>query len=178
MTHFEFVSVAVSLVYAVVLSRLLGSLPAVLAPDRRYWVHAAWALVLLGLAASNWYALWRIRDSDFTPPLFVLVLAQPAVMYVRATVLVSQEPGRVSDWKAHYYKTRVPFFAIGALGATTSALVIPMVVGESVDRLGTGVALALILLALVSANERVQAGVAVLAVVGMLNTLFSAIPTS
>ncbi len=178
MTHFEFVSVAVSRVYAVVLSRLLGSLPAVLASERRYWVHAAWAVALLGFAASNWYALWRLRGSEFTPLIFVHVLAQPAVMYVRAKELVSQEPGRVSDWKTHYYETRVPFFVVGALGVTISALVIPMVVGESIGWLGTGVALALVLLALVSANERVQEMVAVLAVAGMLITLFSASPIS
>jgi hypothetical protein len=39
MTHFECVSVAVSLVYSLVLAKLLGGLPSALRPEKRYWVH-------------------------------------------------------------------------------------------------------------------------------------------
>ena len=41
MTHFECVSVAVSLVYSLVLAKLLGGLPSALRPEKRYWVHSA-----------------------------------------------------------------------------------------------------------------------------------------
>ena len=45
MTQFEYVSVAVALVYSFAVARIVSALPAILAPDRRYWVHALWVVL-------------------------------------------------------------------------------------------------------------------------------------
>jgi hypothetical protein len=42
MSHFEYISVAASLIYSLILAKLLGSLPAALQPGKRYWVHSLW----------------------------------------------------------------------------------------------------------------------------------------
>ena len=47
MTQFEYVTVAVSMILALSFARLLGALGHVLAPGRRYWIHALWCLIML-----------------------------------------------------------------------------------------------------------------------------------
>ena len=49
MTQFEFISVAVSIVLALSMARLLTAVPHFLATGRRYWVHGLWAAVLLSM---------------------------------------------------------------------------------------------------------------------------------
>ena len=56
MSHFEFVSVAVSIVLALSAARLLTALPQVLSSGRSYWIHALWCLALLFAHMDFWWA--------------------------------------------------------------------------------------------------------------------------
>ncbi len=76
MTHFEFISVAVSIVLALSAARLLAALPHVLAPGRRYWIHALWSLALLFAHMDFWWTIWIYREIDpWTFTGFAVVMA-------------------------------------------------------------------------------------------------------
>jgi hypothetical protein len=46
-SRFEYVSVAVALLYSIGVGRLLTSIPDVFDQGRRYWVHAAWVVGII-----------------------------------------------------------------------------------------------------------------------------------
>ena len=174
MTHFEYISVALSLVFALVLSRLLGAIPFVLRTDRRYWVHALWVFNMLGLVALSWWATWSARNSRLTPIYFVLLLAIPGIMYVRSTVLVTARPGDVTSWRDHFYETRIWFFGLGVLGSG-NAIAAPLVGGAhwSADIVVVPALFALgLVVGVASDREFVHALLAVLAAAAILGALF------
>ena len=83
MTQFEFISVAVSIVLALSAARLLTAIPHVLAPGRRYWIHALWSVLLLLMHLSFWWAIWIYREIDpWTFRGFVAVMLTPAFLYL------------------------------------------------------------------------------------------------
>ena len=60
MDIFEYLSVAISIVLAMGLATLLRALRDVLAPARRYWVHALWVLQVAFLHVQLWWAYWGL----------------------------------------------------------------------------------------------------------------------
>ena len=104
MTQFEFISVAVSIVLALSLARLLGAVPHLLAPGRRYWVHGLWAAILLLIHLGFWWAIWAYREVDaWTFRGFAAVMLAPALLYLTGTILVSDSPADVESWKDRFY---------------------------------------------------------------------------
>ena len=75
MSHFEYISVAVSLIYSLILAKLLGALPAALRPDRRYWVHTLWIVILFFITCDSWWRIWSYREADWNPTAFLSLLA-------------------------------------------------------------------------------------------------------
>jgi len=54
-TPFEYLAIALGLVFTIAAMRLIGGLPHALDPARRYWVHLTLVLMMLfGVAASLW----------------------------------------------------------------------------------------------------------------------------
>jgi hypothetical protein len=174
MTHFEYISVALSLIFALVLSRLLGALPSVLQPDRRYWVHAVWVFNMLGLAAVSWWATWGARNDSWIALTFVLQLAIPGIMYVRSTILVTAQPGEVASWRAHFYESRVRFFGVAILGCA-NGIATPLAKGHpwSDDAVVVPAFFAIgAIVGIASAREWVHAALAVLSSISILGALF------
>ena len=118
MSLFEYLTVAISIVLALSLVRLVDGLR--IAGDRttRYWVHLAFVLILLLGAAINFWNFWAFRDADWTLPKFLLALASPAAVFFIACSLVPENPSAVTSWRNHYYSARRSFF----LGLTVWAL--------------------------------------------------------
>ena len=86
MSQFEFVSVAVSIVLALSITRLLTTLPHALARDRRYWVHGVWCFVMLSPHLGFWWSIWIYRGVEsWSFQAFVAVLLTPALMYMTVT---------------------------------------------------------------------------------------------
>ena len=113
MTQFEFISVAVSIVLALSVARLLTAAPHLLAPGRRYWVHAVWAAILLPFHLGFWWVLWAYRDVDaWTFRGFAASMLTPALLYLTVTVLVSDGPGSVESWRERYYSRHRSFFCL------------------------------------------------------------------
>lgn len=130
MSEFEYVSVGIALVYSFTVARLVASLPAVLAPDRRYWVHGLWVLVLLFATVSTWWTLWQLREVEWNPLRFMWALTVPSLIYLRAGVLLSDAPAEVVSWRVHFYERRVPFFGVGVLIAC-NFIAMPWLMGSS-----------------------------------------------
>ena len=128
MTQFEYVSVAIALVYSFAVSRLIAALPSVFVPESRDWIHALWAIILLFAAVFTWWSIWSYRDVQWTALRFVWALSVPALIHVRIGILVSDQPRAVSSWREHYEKTRVPFFVVG-LAIMVNLAVLPWVMG-------------------------------------------------
>jgi hypothetical protein len=175
MTHFEYISVAVSLVYSLVLAKLLGTLPAALRPGRRYWVHAIWIANLLFVTVGSWWQIWSYREVEWSPPSFLILLAIPSVMYLRAAILVSDDPGAVASWRSHYYEVRSPFFLLQLLGITNLVASRWIIVGAPLSTqalAANAVFAALSILAAISAAPRLHEAFALVSVVAFATGLF------
>ena len=134
MSHFEFISVAVSLIYALILAKLLGAVPVTLKSDRRYWIHTVWLVNLLLAAVGSWWNTWPLRDVEWTPTAFFAVLSFPAVFYLRAAVLLGDDPRAVTAWRDHFYATRRAFFLLQVIGSINLAVSNWIITGISPDR--------------------------------------------
>ncbi len=113
MTQFEFISVAASIVLALSAARLLAALPHLLAPGRRYWVHALWAMILLTVHLGFWWAIWIYREVDpWTFRGFATVMLTPALLYLTVSTLVSDSPATIESWRTHFYARHRIFFSL------------------------------------------------------------------
>ena len=112
MSQFEYVSVAVALIYALVVGRLLTGLAVGLERGRRYPIHAAWVGALLLVCVAQWWTIWRTRDIEWSALRFLWILIPPSLMYVRAIVLVGLEPLRIESYRDRFFERRAAFFAL------------------------------------------------------------------
>jgi hypothetical protein len=112
LSQFEYVSVAVALIYALVVGRLLTGLAVGLEDGRRYPIHAAWVAALLLICVAQWWTIWRTRDVEWSALRFLWILIPPSLMYVRAIVLVGLEPLRIESYRDRFFERRVAFFSL------------------------------------------------------------------
>ena len=96
MSHFEYVSVAMALLNALAVGRLLRALAPSFDRKRRYWVHAAWVVALVLVAALQWWSFWTWRHIAWEPIGFLWALSLPGLLVVQTAVLVSESPGSVA----------------------------------------------------------------------------------
>lgn len=103
MTHFEYLAVGTSVLFALALGRTLTIAPFLFRSGRFdplfsfiYFVFCYW---LLGL----WWVLWEnstFPSWDFFG--YLLLIATPLTYYLISLVLVPNEPESVHSWKDHY----------------------------------------------------------------------------
>ncbi|MGD8278813.1 MAG: hypothetical protein PVH00_12330 [Gemmatimonadota bacterium] len=126
MTLFEYLAIAFGLLYSVAALRVLGGLPASMAPERRYSLHLLLNLVLLMLIALSFWTFWSLKDVDWTFPGFLLALLIPGLLYYCAAVLVPENPEGVVSWRDHYWVMRRRWYgglAVWGVGTAASASV-------------------------------------------------------
>ena len=111
MTHFEYISVAIAIVLSFTVLRLLDAAAHIGAPTKRYWVHGVWVAFLLMWSAVFWWLSWShsARQSEFSFPVFLLVITPPGILYLCATALVSHAPAEIPSWRDHYWAARRRF---------------------------------------------------------------------
>lgn len=169
MSKFEYVSVALALVYSFIVARLVSALPAVLDRERRYWLHVLWLGVALLATISTWWTIWDLREVSWNPLRFMWALSVPALIHLRVGILVSDAPAQVESWRAHYYDNRVAFFGVGVLIALNFAAM-PWVLGFQAPPelwMGFAMLLSICLLGLASARPMLH-GWLVVANLGMI----------
>ena len=142
MTQFEFISVAVSIVLALSMARLLSAVPHLLAPDRRYWVACLWAASLLPIHLGFWWNMWAYRQVDaWTFRGFAAVMLTPILLFLTVTILVSDSPGTVESWRERFYSRHRVFFSLFLVALLSRLLRQFAVLGSPLPSPETGVAL-------------------------------------
>jgi hypothetical protein len=116
MDHFEYISVAVSIVLSLGVVRLLDSIRYAFDPTSRYLVHALWIIVKLMNHVLFWWALWSYRDfAGWNILMFSWVLLFPGLLYMQVTSLVTTTPDDIADWREHFYSIRRWFLSANIL---------------------------------------------------------------
>lgn len=123
MGAFEYLSVLISIILALGMTRVLGGVGEMLqARSRRhiYWVHAIWIVNVFLYLVVAWWIFYRWRNQQpWTFFLFVFVLISPTILYLTSLLLFPRESdiNLAIDYKTHYYANHRAFFILFALFA-------------------------------------------------------------
>ncbi len=121
MSPFEYLSVLISIILALGMTRVLAGVGKMLqARSRRrvYWVHLIWVVNLFLYLVIAWWIFYRWRNQQpWTFFLFVFVLISPTILFLASLLLFPSESSldQFIDYKKHYYGNHRAFFAIFAL---------------------------------------------------------------
>jgi hypothetical protein len=92
---FEYLSVLISIILALGMTRVLAGVGEMLqARSRRhiYWVHAIWIFNLFLWLVVAWWIFYRWRDQQpWTFFLFVFVVISPTILYLASLLLFPRE---------------------------------------------------------------------------------------
>jgi hypothetical protein len=121
MGAFEYLSVLISIILALGMTRVLAGVGEMLqarSHRRIYWVHAIWIIKLFLYLVIAWWMFYRWRSQQpWTFFLFVFVLISPTTLYL-ASLLLFPQKGNLDltiDYKTHYYANHRAFFVLLAL---------------------------------------------------------------
>ena len=161
MTIFEFLSVAVSIVLALTLGKLIAATPHVFSSRARDVIHAGFFLVTNFVVLAIWWFVWMLHDKASWNFLeFLIMMGSPVGLYLAAHLLVSDVPGEVVSWREHFATVHRWYFA--AILATVIFAIVRMVwvLGDEL-RFALGLALLCIVVAIgiVSPRRSVHAGI-------------------
>jgi hypothetical protein len=118
MSAFEYLSVLISIILALGMTRVLGGVGEMLqARSRRriYWVHAVWIVNLFLYLVIAWWIFYRWRNQpQWTFLLFVFVLISPTILYLASLILFPPESAldKSIDYKTHFYANHRAFFIL------------------------------------------------------------------
>ena len=127
MSQFEFISVAVSLVLALGVTRLLEGLPIIAQSKNRCWVHWFWCVQMGVNFAMTWWIFWNYRGvEEWNLLKFLLILLYPALSFVVAATLIPKNADTDTDWHSYFYNIRTTLF--GTLGFAMAAQAVVVVV--------------------------------------------------
>jgi hypothetical protein len=116
MNAFDYLSVLISIILALGMTRVLGGVGEMLqarSHRRIYWVHAVWVVNLFLYLVIAWWIFYRWRDQQpWRFFLFVFVLISPTILYLASLLLFPREGDidRAVDYKTHYYANHRAFF--------------------------------------------------------------------
>ncbi|NKB97363.1 MAG: hypothetical protein GKR90_02525 [Pseudomonadales bacterium] len=111
MTIFEFLSVAISIVLALTLGKLVAATPHVFSRDRRDPIHAGLFLVNCFVVLNIWWFVWSLNEKTSWNFLeFLILMGSPVTLYLAAHLLVSDIPGEVKSWREHFSRVHRGYF--------------------------------------------------------------------
>jgi hypothetical protein len=121
MSPFEYLSVLISIVLALGMTRVLAGVGEILQArtrERLYWVHLVWVVNLFLYLVLAWWIFYRWRNQQpWTFFLFVFVLISPTILFLASLLLFPPERAldELVDYKRHFYANHRAFFVIFAL---------------------------------------------------------------
>src|SRR6266576_4687138 len=139
---------------------------------RPYWLHTAWIVLLVFYSLVLWWLHWNYRSiEEWSFFRFVLYLSPMIVFYFLTSIVIPDPSDPVSNYREHYFSSRVGFFGTFALQivlAHAAGVVVrglPLLDPSDPLRLAM---VALLLIAMRSASERVHAVVLTLFALAMV----------
>ncbi len=123
MDPFSYLSVLISIILALGMTRVLAGIGDMLqARSRRriYWVHAIWVVNLFLFLVIAWWVFYRWRgEQHWTFFLFVFVLISPTILYLASLLLFPREGAADEsiDYRTHFYANHRAFFILLTLFA-------------------------------------------------------------
>lgn len=122
MSIFEFISVLLSIVVGLALTRLLSGLGRALEIRHRlrfYWVQGVWvANMCLALVVFWWATLAAHLDNAvWSFSNFLVLLLYSVVLFLQATLIIPTDLEETSDLRSHFFSVHPWFFGLGALVA-------------------------------------------------------------
>ena len=120
MAAFEYLSVLISIILALGMTRVLGGVGEMLqarSHRRIYWVHVVWIINLFLYLVIAWWIFYRWRNQQpWTFYLFVFVLISPTILYLALLLLFPRESDVDRPSLQDHY-TRSPLFSFRAVSA-------------------------------------------------------------
>jgi len=121
MDPFSYLSVLISIVLALGMTRVLAGVGEMLQARLRrriYWVHTLWIVNLFLYLVVAWWIFYRWRNQQpWTFSLFLFVLISPTILYLASLLLFPPESqlDEAIDYKKHYYANHRAFFILFGL---------------------------------------------------------------
>jgi len=178
---YQHVVVVMSIVLGLAVAQLLKGLAQLYRTHNRvrpYWLHTAWVVVLIVFSVLLWWVHSDYRSIEEWSFLhFVLYLSPMMVFYFLTSIAFPDPSDPVTSYKAYYFSSRIGFFGTFALqivlAHTAGVVVRGLPLLDPADPLRLAM-VALLLIAMRSASERVHAVVLTLfaIVIVAFTTLF------
>ena len=120
MSTFEFISVLLSIVVGLGLTRLLTAVGRALEIRRKlrfYWVQSVWVMNLGLLFVTFWWAtLFSHADREtWLFPNFAVLLFYAVLLFLASVLVIPSDFEESSDLEAHFFEVRPWLFTIMAL---------------------------------------------------------------
>ncbi len=121
MDPFSYLSVLISIILALGMTRVLAGVGEMLqarSHRRIYRVHALWIVNLFLYLVIAWWIFYRWRNQQpWTFFLFIFVLISPTILYLASILLFPPESDLEEsvDYKTHYYANHRAFFVLFAM---------------------------------------------------------------
>lgn len=164
MELFNYLTIALSLLYTAAVLRVIGGISAASNKENRYFVHLILiAVSILSIVFSFWTS-WAMKETQWTLPKFLLSLIDPALAYFIATVLIPENPNEIKSWKEYYYKNKHKYFIATLIYLIYIQFHGTILFNQPVLHIGKVAALiglVPIYLGLKSSNHKIHAGIAV-----------------
>ena len=113
MTQFEYIAIPYSMVLSFTVLRALSVLPYAVRDGRRYWIHTAWVFLTLMTTLGMFWNFWFYREIEWTLPLLALALANPAILFVFASLLAPTDASATESWREYFFSIRLRLFVTG-----------------------------------------------------------------
>lgn len=167
MTHFEYITIAVSIILALGIAQLLDGVGPALRKEQRYWTHVGWLVQKFFNILLWWWGLWTAREIEWNLGLFLYEICAPVIFYLQAKALVTPSlPGQ--SWRDRFYEIRVWFFVGNiALSIITIAGILLFGVTEIATKVPIAALVLLLMLAVVgllTTSPRVHAVIVTIAI--------------
>ena len=127
MDAFSYLSVLLSVILGLAVQQVLMGYRALALHRGRirfYWPSIAWSLVILMFAAQHWWASFGLAGrASWSFADFAAILTETGFIYMMAALVFPDVPADGTlDLKDHYFRERLPFFAVGS-GAVSWSIV-------------------------------------------------------
>ena len=175
MDAFSYLAVLISIILGLGIARLLTGVGRWIEQRkafRPFMPAMAWAGILLLVHVQTWWSMFGLRFlTEWTFVRFTVVLLQPSILFLLATIVLPSEGGANLDLRANYTSQRRWFFGLLGLLLIVSVLKDLVVTGSLPSTLNLAFHMGFLVLAVgafLFERERAQQAISAVAAISML----------